>query len=131
MTGLQRTKAGAVYRLVSTIAVTMIYSLILGIILVICNVDPDSVYVFEDLRWSELELVKGSFYLNLVLGFSIGLGWISFLLDIILAWCKYHDWRSHNWGPLSKGVDWFVDEDGGKEAEFWDGAVLLEGLKYI
>ena len=131
LAGLGREKWAAVARSVSTLTVTIIYSLILGIILVICNVDPASGYVYgAGLSWSELELVKDSFHLNLFIGITIGLGWISYLLDIILAWCKFHDWKSHNLGPLSKLVDWFVDEVQGEDTKFWDGAVLLQGLQY-
>ena len=132
LAGLRRTKAAAIYRLVSTLTVTIIYSLILGIIMAICNMDPDYGHVYgAGLSWSELELVKDSSNLNLLIGSTIGLGWVSFILDIILAWCKSHEWRSHNWGPLSKAVDWFVDEDGGEDTEFWNGAVLLQGLQFI
>ena len=46
---------------------------------------------------------------------------------ILSTWCKSHDWRSYNWGPLSKVVNWFVDSLD-KEAGFWDEAVLLQGL---
>ena len=81
------------------------------------------------ISWSELEIVKEPFFLNLLLGSTIGLGWISFLLDIILAWCKSHDWRSYNWGPLRKAVDWFVDPLDQKVG-FWDRAILLQGLQY-
>ena len=79
------------------------------------------------MKWSELEIVKDIFKLNMLLCSTIGLGWISFLLDIIITWCKSHDWRSHNWGPLKKVVNWFVDPLD-KEAGFWDEAVLLQAL---
>ena len=92
--------------------------------------DPDSVNIYgAGFSWSELELVNEPLYLNILLGFTIGIGWISFLLDIILAWCKSRDWRSHNWGPLTKAVDWFVDPMD-QEASFWDRAVLLQGVQY-
>ena len=123
--GLGRTKYAAVCRFVSTLTVTILYSLMLGIIMVICNVYQDSVPYFDfgnGVSWSELELVKEPIYLNLILGFTIGLGWISFLLDVILAWCKSHDWKSHNWRHLSKFLDWFVDEDMGEETVFWYNA---------
>ena len=130
LAGLGRTQWAAVFRLMSTITVTIIYSFILGIILAVCNVDPDYGYAYSAvLSWSKLELVKEPLYLHFLQGFTIGLGWISFLLDIILAWCKSHDWRSHNWGPLSKAVDCFVDPID-QEAGFWERAVLLQGLKY-
>ena len=130
--GLGSSRDAAVHRLFSTLTVTIIYSLILVIIMIICNVDPDSGYVYvtfelEQLLWSELHLVKDPFTLNIVLASTIGLGWISYLLDIIIAWCKSHDWRSYNWGPLSKVVKWFLDPLD-KEVGFWDEAVLLQGL---
>ena len=114
-----------------TLIVTIIYTLILGIILVICNVDPASGYIYgAGYSWDELEIVKNPFLLNLLLVTTICLGWISFLVDIILAWCKNHNWRSHNWGPLNKAVEWFVDPQGTQDMEsgFWDEAVLLQGL---
>ena len=130
LAGLGKSKWAAVWRFVSTITVSIAYSLILATIMVICNVDPVSGYVYgAGLSWSELELVKEPFYLNSLIGFTIGLGCISLILDIILACCKSHDWRSHNWGPLSIVVDWFVDPQD-KEASFWDRAVLLKGVQY-
>ena len=89
--------------------------------------DPDTGFIhFAQRSWLDLELVKDDFYLNLLLSVTICLGWSSLMLDVFLAWCKSHDWRIYNWGPLSKIVDWFVDEDG--EMGFWKRAVLLEGI---
>ena len=128
--GLGRSKDAAICRLVSTLTVTITYSLILGTVLAICNLDPDSGYVYAaGLSWSDLQLVKEPFHLNILLYSTIGLGWISYLLDIFLVWCKSHDWRSHKWGPLRDLVEWFVDPLD-KETGFWDRAVLLEGLRY-
>ena len=112
LTGLGKFNASAVNRLLSTLLVTITYSLILGIILSNCNDDPDAGYLYgAGLSWSELKLVKEIFELNLILGSTIGLGWISFLVDIIITWCK------------SKFVD-PLD----KKAGFWDEAVLLQAL---
>ena len=132
LAGLGRSKVAVVYRLVSTLLVTIIYSLILGIILAISNDDPTSGYIHgAGLSWADLELVKDPLYLNLLLGSTIELGWISLLVDVLLAWIKSHDWRSHNWGSFySKAVDKFVDEDEGGDAGFWNRAVRLEGLQY-
>ena len=128
LAGLGRSKRSAALRLLSTLTVTITYSLILVIILVICNVDPDAGYVYVAvLSWSELEIVKDIFNLNMLLVSTIGLGWVSFLVDIIITWCKSHDWRSYNWGPLKKVVDLFVDPLD-EEAGFWDEAVLLQAL---
>ena len=128
LAGLGRSKRAAVYRLWSTLLVTITYSLILGIIMVICNVEPDAGYLYgAGLSWSQMEFVKDIFELNVILGSTIGLGWISFMLGIIITWCKSHDWRSYKWGPLQKVVNWFVDPLN-KEAGFWDEAVLLQAL---
>ena len=123
LAGLGRSKVAVVYRLVSTLLVTIIYSLILGIILAISNDDPTSGYIHgAGLSWADLKLVKGPLYMNLILGSTIGLGWFSLLVDVLLAWAKSRDWRSYNWGPLI-----FVDPQD-EQAGFWDKAVLLEGL---
>ena len=131
ITSLGWSKDAAVYRLVSTIIVTIIYSLILTIILVICNVDA-SVHIHTaggGLNWYSREIVRQPFYLNLFISSTIGLGLTSLVLDIIITWCKFHHWRSHNWGPLKSIVEWFVDDEDDK-AGFWDGAVLLQGIQY-
>ena len=123
LAGLGRSKVAVVYRLVSTLLVTITYSLILGIILAISNDDPTSGYIHgAGLSWADLKLVKGPLYMNLILGSTIGLGWFSLLVDVLLAWAKSRDWRSYNWGPLI-----FVDPQD-EQAGFWDKAVLLEGL---
>ena len=96
--------------------------------MVICNVEPDAGYLYgAGLSWADLEIARDIFDLNVILGSTIGLGWISFLLDIIITWCKSHDWRSYNWGPLEKVVNWFVDPMD-EETGFWDEAVLLQAL---
>ena len=70
--------------------------------------DPASGYIYgAGYSWDELAIVKNPFYLNLLLVTTICLGWISFLVDIILAWCKNHK---------------------DKETGFLDEAVLLQGL---
>ena len=129
LAGLGSSEYASVCRLYSTLLVTIIYSLVLTLILIVCNVDPDSGYIHGPGPWIELELVKKPVYMNLILGSTVALGWSSLLLDIFSAWCKSHDWRSHNWGPLMMIVDWFVDPQD-DEVCFWDGAVLMEGLKY-
>ena len=112
----------------STLLVTLLYTLFLSIILRICNVDENTGYTYgADLAWADLSIVKETFYLNLLLGGTIALGCGAFVVDNLITWCKNHDWRSHNWGPLKKAVDWFVDPLD-QEAGFWDEAVLLQGL---
>ena len=126
--GLGSGKLTAINRLVSTLLVTILYSLTLGIIMAICNVNVNIAYIYvADILWSDITIVKETFFLNLLVGGTIALGWGAVLVDIIITWCKNHDWRSHNWGPLKKMVDWFVDPLD-QEAGFWDEAVLLQGL---
>ena len=57
--------------------------------------------------WSDLEIVKKPFFLNLILYSTISLGWIPLFLDILSTWCKFRN-------SLDDG--------------FWDKTVLLEGL---
>ena len=85
--------------------ITILYTLILSIILVICNVDPDSGYTYgAALSWADLSIVKETFYLNLLLGSTITLGWGAYLVDIIIiTWCKTRD----------------------QEVGFWDEAVIV------
>ena len=126
LVSLGRSKYAANYRFVSGLLVTIIYSLILTVILCVCNVDSDSGYIHgAGFNWSDLELVKQPRYLNILLVFTISLGWTSLMLDIISAWCKSHDWRSHNWGPLKCVVEWFVDPHD-DDATFWERTVLLQ-----
>ena len=81
--------------------------LILSIILVICNVNADTGYIYgAALSWSDLPIVKDQFFLNLLLGGTIALGWGAFIMDIIITWCKTRN----------------------QKAGFWDKAVLLQGL---
>ena len=125
LAGLGSSEYASVCRLYSTLLVTIIYSLVLTLILIVCNVDPDSGYIHGPGPWIELELVKKPVYMNLILGSTVALGWSSLLLDIVSAWCKSHDWRSHNWGPLMMIVDWFVDPHD-DDATFWERTVLLQ-----
>ena len=59
--------------------------------------------------WSDLEMAKEPFFLNLILLSTIGLGWIALFLDILSTWCKFHD---------------SLDDETG----FWGKTVLLEGM---
>ncbi len=128
--GLGSGKLTAINRLVSTLLVTILYSLTLGIIMAICNVNVNIAYIYvADILWSDITIVKETFFLNLLVGGTIALGWGAVLVDIIITWCKTRDWRSHNWGPLKKVVYWFVDPLD-QEAGFWDEAVLLQGLGF-
>ena len=135
LTSLGTDKRATGYRLWSALIITFLYILILTTILVICNVDPNigviwlSTASYNWNYWAELKLVEDLLYLNLVIGSTIAIGLSALVFDVFLAWCKFHDWRTHNFGPLKPTFNkWFVDQQT-KEAGFWDGAVLLEGLK--
>lgn len=124
LTNLGKSKRARVYRLVSTFLITAIFSVILTVFLIICNTSVSDgytyrMYLFHETgitwAWSELPFVnlQNGLYLNLTLGLTICLGWVSFLLDLVTAAIKFY---------CSGSV-----EDKGKS--FWDGAVLLEGFK--
>ena len=117
LTSLGKTKRAAIFRLISTILITTIYSIILSVFLIICNTDASAGYTYiirgDGVTWSEKPFVylHEGFYLNLILGFTICLGWVSFLLDLVTATIKFYCC-------------------GSVERSFWDGAILLEGFKY-
>ena len=107
-------ESDAVLRSWLTLLFTIIYTIILSAILVVCYVDPDMGSInlpTLGLIWSDLEIVKEPFFFNLILCSTISLGWIALILDILSAWCRF----------------WFKDslED---ETEFWGKTVLLEGI---
>ena len=117
LTSLGKSKRAAIFRLVSTLLITMIYSVILSVFLVICNTDASAGYTHiirgTGVIWSEKPFVylQNGFHLNLILGLTICLGWVSFLLDLLTATIKFYCCAS-------------------LEKSFWDGAILLEGFKY-
>ena len=109
------------YRLAASLFYVLSYSIIFMMIIVI-NKENDSL-------WSDIYLANDKFIFNLLLCFSIFLAWLSLLLDFISASCRYHDWKLHNWGPLKKIANWFFDSHY-ETGNFWEGAVILEGLKF-
>ena len=104
---LGTSKMDAVLRTWLTLFFTIINSIILLVILVICYVDPDIVTIYGG--WSQWYLVQKPFFLNLIIFSTITLGWIPFFLDILITWCKFKD---------------SLDDESG----FWDKTVLLGGL---
>ena len=113
---LGASKMDAVFRSWFTLLFTIIYTIILSAILVVCYVDPDKGSVHlpvlgMEYTWSDLEMVKQPFFLNLILYSTISLGWMTLFLDILSAWCRLKDS--------------FDDE-----TKLWDRTVLLEGLKF-
>ena len=116
LTSLGKSKRAAVFRSISTLLITAIYSVILTVFLVICNTNASAGYTYiirgDGVTWSEKPFVflQNGFYLNLILGLTICLGWVSFLLDLVTATIKFHCRAS-------------------LEKSFWDCAILLEGFK--
>ena len=104
-------KLDAVLRTWFTLLVTILYTIILSSILVICYLDPDIVTVKGAGGWSNLTIVQKPFFLNLIIFSTITLGWAAFFLDILITWCK------------CKFKDSLDDESG-----FWGKTVLLGGL---
>ena len=122
LASLKDSKIASMERMWSTLIVTTIYSIILVTIIIICYVDPNSVFIHGfDLNWSDLELVKKPLYLNLFLGLTIGIGWASFLLDVVNALC-----RTYICGANSEDLMDAQDTNTG----FWNRAVLLEVFKW-
>ena len=118
---LGNSKRAAVFRLVSTFLITVIYTVILTVFLIICNTNVTDGYTYRihetGITWSELPFVSlhNGLYVNLILGLTICLGWVSFFLDLVTAALKFYCCGSV--------------EDNARS--FWDGAVLLEGFKYF
>ena len=114
LASLGASKMDAVLRTWLTILFNIIYTIILSAILVVCYVDPDMgstqlPILGMEYTWSDLEIVKKPFFLNLILYSTISLGWTALFLDILSTWCKFKD-----------SLDY--------EFEFWGKTVLLEGL---
>ena len=113
---LGASKMDAVLRSWGTLLFTIIYTIILSVILVVCYVDPDMGSIIIPtlgliFTWSDMEIVKEPFFLNLILCSIISLGWIALILDILSAWCRF------------RFKDYLDDETG-----FLGKTVLLEGL---
>ena len=122
ISNLGGSKSAIRYRLASSLFYVGSYSTIFTMIMVINKTENESL-------WPEVCLAKDSFLFNLIIFLSIFLAWLSLLLDFISASCRNHDWRSHNWGPFKKIAYWFFDPLDEADS-FWDGAVILEGLKF-
>ena len=110
LASLGTSKLDAILRTWLTLLFTILYTIILSSILVICYVDPDIVPV-KGVGWANFYIVLKPFFLNLIIFSTISLGWIPFFLDILITWCK------------CKFKDSLDDESG-----FWGKTVLLEGL---
>ena len=120
ITSLGRGKTGAVYRLVTTLYWTLTHSLTLIIILVVCNTDPGYVVIGEYIDWSKLHLVKNVTTMNILLISTLCLGWVSLVLDVIIAAIKFRNSKSND-----RSREYHLETP-----VFWDEAILLEGIKY-
>ena len=77
------------------------YGITLACIGLICNFSPESVVIhtthINDIIWSELEIVRNIFYLNLAFGSTMAIGVVSLIMEIFIAW-YYKDERGRwNW----------------------------------
>ena len=123
ITNLGTNNHAAIARTISTIYWTIINTLILIVILIICNTNPRLVSISlifsgNDVVWSWLLLVQNLSMLNILLITTICLGWIPLVLDVIFAMFKY--WRSKN-----------EEDQNNEDNGFWRGAILLEGFSYL
>ena len=123
ITNLGRGRTAAVFRTVSSIFWTMAqmaHSLSLGWILIVFNsCSSSNIEMFGEPVWSYLAglaLVQDLFTLNILLVSTLCLGWVSLVLDVIIAAVKYGYFKS-----CDDQVDRFV---------LWEEAILLEGIKY-
>ena len=118
ITNIDLTGQATLLRLLSTYYIFTAYTISLTVIVTICNINPDLAsvaihgttngekWVTNDIVWSELELVKNIFNLNLITGITISTGLVSVLLDLLLGCCDE--------GKLN-----------------WNNTVLHEGIKYM
>ena len=120
ITNLGRGETAAVCRLVSSIFWTVAHTINITVILVICNTDdPDILHTTSLFPvWSDLPLVQDLSTLNILLITTLCLCWGSLVLDVITAGVKHHYKARDN------------SEEQEEETSFWNGAILLEGLKY-
>ena len=118
ITNLGKGKTASLYRLVTTLFWTVAHTLTLVFILVVCNTDPGLAVIGQYIDWSKLALVQDLSTLNILLVSTLCLGWLSLVLDVITAAVKNH-YKDKNRNTEDQ-----------EEASFWDGAILLEGLKY-
>jgi len=72
LAGLGTSKMDAILRSWLTLLYTILYTIILSAILVICYVDPD-MGSENLLTWSDLEIVKKPFFLNLIIFSGVSL----------------------------------------------------------
>ena len=108
LTNLGNTKAAALQRLFSLLYWIIVYTSTFALVLYIKTIQRDN----DSLR---------DLYLKIILGLTISLGWLSLVVDVITAIIKFRHCRPiiKDYGPENKKIG------------FWDGFVLLEGLKYF
>ena len=115
LTNLGYTKAAALQRLFSSLYWIIVYTTIFICVFIIGvgnRKNPDDHNLLQ---------VTEPFIFQILLGLTISLGWLSLLLDVITAIVKFRHCR-----PIIKDYGHETKKKG-----FWDGFVLLEGLKYF
>lgn len=140
LTNLGNTKAAALQRLFSLLYWITVYTSTFALVLYIKAIQYDYKYsrdltqgaqeVFTDNDNDSqdcqriVQLTNPSLrdlYFMIILGLTISLGWLSLVVDVITAIIKFRHCR-----PIIKDYD-----PENKKIGFWDGFVLLEGLKYF
>ena len=120
ITNLGKGKTASLYRLVTTLFWTVAHTLTLVFILVVCITDPGFGVIGQYINWFKQALVKHLSTLNILLVSTLCLGWVSLVLDVIIAAVKYGYFKSCD-DSMKNQVDRFV---------LWEEAILLEGIKY-
>ena len=116
LTNLGNTKAAALQRLFSLMYWNIVYTSTFALIL-----DIETIQRLQRIVCNSLYDPQHDLYLMIILGVTIGLGWLSLVMDVITDIIKFRHCRPviKDYGPENK------------KTGFWDGFVLLEGLKYF
>ena len=72
---------------VNTYAFFVFYTVFLIVIALICNISPASITLpglSGVINWADLEIVHNITYLNVIIGTTIGIGALSFIVDYFL-----------------------------------------------
>ena len=116
LTNLGNTRAAALQRLFSSLYWIIVYTSTFTIFLC-SNERMITYYLITRTDDDPLRV----FHFKIILGLTICLGWLTLVLDVISAIIKFRHCRPiiKDYGPENK------------KKGFWDGFVLLEGLKYF
>ena len=137
LTNLQNTKTAAICRLVSSIYQTVYFTfpLLFAKDFISFNLSPEEDDgVWDDIinYWKNLPIleISNSWKLNFITKFTVILGWMSLIFDLLTALLKSVDWKSLSLGPLNCFVQCFVDPMD-ENTVFLDRSIFQKGWKYI